>query len=125
MTEEKKQQTLVGLLAKPDTQQQRVDESLDKSLTEHNSCICYLCGCRISAKLNTDYKCPRCGNRACSSCLELTDIFHDVCLSCDSKANKCRAMWDTIALVGIVIVVPIVLCLLLMDLFPEHRQTLF
>jgi len=94
-------------------------------LIELNSCVCYLCGCGISAKRKTDYKCTRCGNRACSSCLEITDIFHDVCLSCDSKANKRKVMWDTIALVGIVIVVATILCLLLMGLFPEHPQTLF
>jgi hypothetical protein len=34
MTEEKKQQTPVGLLARADTQQERVDESYDKSVID-------------------------------------------------------------------------------------------
>jgi hypothetical protein len=79
-------------------------------LIQHDSCTCYLCGCGISAKRNTGYKCPKCGNRACSSCLDLLmDTSYGACLICDSKANKLKAM--SIAFVGIVIVVVIILSL--------------
>ena len=131
MTEEKKQQTPVGLpeqseLDAPAGQQDTETKDVGATeLVEHDSCTCHLCGCRISAKRNTDYKCPRCGNCACSSCLELMDIFRDVCLFCDIKANRRNAMWDKIALVGIATIVAIILYLLLMDLLPEHRQTSF
>lgn len=95
-------------------------------LIGHNSHICYLCGCRISAEQHTYYKCSRCGNRACFPCLELTDTLCGVCLSCKRKANRSKAIWDTIALIGIVIVAVIVLCLVIACLFfPEFRQTRF
>lgn len=182
MTEEKKQQTLVSPLAEADTQQERIDESHDKSLIdtpekppqkqtkgtqtprptrkrkrptnvemdnrdtvvtmaaieqqdtktkdggiteriEYSSHICYLCSGRIPIKQRTDYKCPKCGNRACSSCLEVTDSLNGVCLFCDRKADRRKVIWDTVALVAIVIVAAIVLYLilmcLLMCLFPE------
>ncbi len=95
-------------------------------LTDHDSRACYVCGCRISAERKTDYECPECGNRICSSCLELTDALDGVCLSCNRRADKLKAMWDTIAFVGIVIVVVILLCLVAACfLFPEARQTGF
>ena len=135
MTEEKKQQTPVWL---PD--QSQLDAPAGEQDTEtkyvsaiepieHDSGTCYLCGCRISANRDTDYRCQRCGNRACSSCLGLTDIFDDVCLSCDIKANRRKAISDRIALVGIVtavvIILYLILYLLLMAALPQSPQTLF
>ena len=94
-------------------------------LIENNSYICYICGCRISPKRKTEYKCPRCGNRACSSCLEPMDFLRGVCLSCNRRANKRKAIWDIIALVCIVIIVAIVIYLLLMSLFPVGSKDLW
>lgn len=135
MTEEKKQQTPVGLPEQSELDAPAGEQDIETKyvasieLIEHDSGTCYLCGCRISAKGNTDYRCQRCGNRACSSCLELMEIPDDVCLSCDIKANRRKAIRDRIALVGIVTVVVIILYLilylLLMAAFPQNPQTLF
>ena len=78
-------------------------------LIEYSSCICYLCGCRIPAKRNTDNKCRKCGNRSCFSCLELEDTLHGLCAYCDHKAR----MWHKSALICASIVVAVILILLL------------
>jgi hypothetical protein len=78
---------------------------------------CYLCNETIPAGRRPSYKCPRCGNRACSSCLELMSSFSDLCVSCERKARRRKAIWDTIALLVIVIILIITLYFILMSLF--------
>jgi predicted RNA-binding Zn-ribbon protein involved in translation (DUF1610 family) len=78
---------------------------------------CYLCGETIPAGRRASYKCPRCGNRACSSCLELMSSFNDICVSCENKARRRKAIWDTIALLVIVIILIITLYFIVMSLF--------
>ena len=78
-------------------------------LIDCNSSICYVCGCGIPAERNTDWQCPRCGKSACSSCLELMDHLQDLCVPCERKANNRKAMWDTIGLAGVVLLIIITL----------------
>ena len=80
---------------------------------EYHPHTCYLCGGRIPIKQRPDYRCPQCGNRICSFCLEITDTLtpNGVCLSCDQKAHRGKVIWGTIALVAFVIVAAIVLYL--------------
>lgn len=78
---------------------------------------CYLCGKTIPAGRRASYKCPRCGNRACSSCLELISSFNDICVSCERKARRRKAIWDTIALLVIVIILIITLYFIVASLF--------
>jgi predicted RNA-binding Zn-ribbon protein involved in translation (DUF1610 family) len=77
--------------------------------TERDSSVCYLCGCEIPVKRDTDWRCPRCGKSACSSCLELMDHMHGLCIHCKRKANKRKDMWDTIGLVGVILLIIITL----------------
>jgi len=112
-----KQIELVAPVEQQDTETKDVGTM---ELTEDGSYICYLCGCRIPAKLNTDNRCRKCGDRACFSCLELVDTPDGLCAYCDYKAR----MWHKSAFVCTVIVVIITLCFLLIRLFPEHRQTI-
>jgi len=111
----------IGIVRPPVEQQDTETKDVGTmELTEDGSYICYLCGCRIPAKLNTDNRCRKCGDRACFSCLELVDTPDGLCAYCDYKAR----MWHKSAFVCTVIVVIITLCFLLIRLFPEHRQTI-
>ncbi|MHC4355039.1 MAG: hypothetical protein ACYS0H_20240 [Planctomycetota bacterium] len=76
---------------------------------ERDSSVCYVCGCGIPAERNTDWRCPRCGKSACSSCLELMDHLQDLCVPCERKANNRKAMWDTIGLASVILLTIITL----------------
>lgn len=76
---------------------------------ERNSSVCYVCGRGIPAERTTDWRCPRCGKSACSSCLELMDHMHGLCIRCERKANKRKDMWDTIGLAGVILLIIIIL----------------
>ncbi len=88
-------------------------------LTSQDSRFCHLCRSRISPERRTEYECPRCGNGACSSCLELMDTVGGLCFSCDSQAKRHKAVWDMIAFVGIAIILGIILFIALACLFPD------
>jgi predicted RNA-binding Zn-ribbon protein involved in translation (DUF1610 family) len=73
---------------------------------------CFLCGREIPTKQQLEYTCPKCGNRACPLCVEVMDSLNGVCIACDSSAKKRKAIWDTIAFVGIFVLVAIITLLL-------------
>ena len=117
------------------TEEKQDTKTKDVGITErieYHSHVCYLCGGRIPIEQRPDYRCPKCGNRICSFCLEITDALtlNGVCLFCDHKAHKRKVIWGTIALVAIVIVLAIVLYLvgassdtLLVTILPVFRTS--
>lgn len=94
-------------------------------LTKQEFRICYLCGREIPTKQQLDYTCLKCGNHACSSCIEVMDSLGDVCLTCDSRAKKRKAIWDTVALVVIIVVIIFIIWLIVISRFPGPAQTLY
>jgi len=94
-------------------------------LKKQESSICYLCGREIPTKQQLEYICPKCGNRACSLCVEVMDSLDGVCIACDSRAKKRKEVWDTIAYVGILVVIIIILLVIVIYHFPWPAQTLY
>lgn len=93
----------------PDTEDAAATEP-----AEPDSPVCYLCKGKISSTPRVECKCPRCGNRACSSCLALIGSPDGLCVCCEQEIAKRKAMWDKIALICIIIVVIVTLYFILM-----------
>ena len=103
----------------------RTKDNRTSGATKQESRICYLCGREISPKQQVDYTCPKCGNHACSLCIEIMDSLGGVCVTCESRATKRKAIWDTIAFVGIIAVIILVLCLILIYHFPKPTEAIY